>query len=152
MKHTTEALNAFKPPFRYLHGYIWDSEGQMVADNHVESSVPALRVRGWGYLQKLPEGAAVQDALGDALAEAMTLYWTLQQSLQNGGQLSLSLSQSEGLIVTCSRLWAGELCSVQQRHSVASLRDSLGSSAIGSVVAKVQKALQGEIDAYSSAK
>lgn len=73
-----EAAKAvYTPPFKYEHGYIFDSQRLMVADNgpicdgtSVEGAV-ASRVRGWGRLGYLPNGAELQDEIGQMMADAL---------------------------------------------------------------------------------
>lgn len=48
------ALDLYKPPFRFIHGYIQDSDGRTVADNDGVSEGIAARVRGWGRISYLP--------------------------------------------------------------------------------------------------
>jgi hypothetical protein len=69
------AMALYVPPFKHLHGYIYDSSGQMVADDEgVEASI-AARVRGWGRIGYLPNGGSVQDEVGDMMADAMNAYY-----------------------------------------------------------------------------
>ena len=42
------ALELYKPPFTYRHGYIFDADGNMVGDQAGDSA--ATRVRGWGRI------------------------------------------------------------------------------------------------------
>lgn len=68
-----KALALYKPPFRHLHGYIYDANSNMVADE----TAHALRVRGWGQITHV-EGVdheKLQDAVGDLIAEALTVHW-----------------------------------------------------------------------------
>lgn len=67
------AFSLYTPPFRFKNGYIWDSKNQMVCDDDGQDSIQ--RVRGWGSIQKLPEGEKIQDAVGELIAEALTEYW-----------------------------------------------------------------------------
>ncbi len=67
-----KALALYKPPFKFVHGYIFDSENQMFADQH-ETSV--CRVRGWGRLSYMDEPEKLQDAVGEHIAKALTAYW-----------------------------------------------------------------------------
>jgi len=69
------AFDLYRGPFRYEHGYIWDKDNEMVADDHVEGAVPALQVRGWGRLRYFADSAALHDAVGALMAEALTAYW-----------------------------------------------------------------------------
>ena len=64
------ARNSFKPPFSYSYGYIWDSSGNMLADDPY-----ALRIRGWGRLGNLENGAGVQDAVGERIARILSEHW-----------------------------------------------------------------------------
>ncbi|WP_429951456.1 hypothetical protein ACQYWY_07055 [Comamonas sediminis] len=76
-----QALAVYLPPFQFSHGYVFDSAGRMVADegrehelDHLASTV-GVRIRGWGHLGKLKNGAAVQDAIGELAAEALNAFW-----------------------------------------------------------------------------
>ena len=71
-----EALALYTPPFRYLHGYIWDANNCMVADDKGQDI--ALRVRGWGRISYLPEPEVLQDEVGNLMAQALTEFWTTQ--------------------------------------------------------------------------
>lgn len=66
-----QARRLFTPPFSYRAGYIYDSVGDMVADEagHV------LRVRGWGRLGGMQDGAQLQDACGERIARLLTKHW-----------------------------------------------------------------------------
>lgn len=69
------ALALYKAPFSFEHGYIFDADRHMVADdNDVESHV-AARVRGWGRIGYMPEAAKLQDEVGAIIAEALTDFW-----------------------------------------------------------------------------
>jgi len=67
-----KALQLYKAPFRHEYGYIFDSEGQMVADDAGES---VTRVRGWGRIGQMENAELLQDTVGDMIAEALTEYW-----------------------------------------------------------------------------
>ena len=76
-----EAMAVYTPPFRYEHGYIFDSnnnmvadDGDMVGDMNVKTAV-AAQVRGWGRLGYMPNGAAVQDEIGQMIADALNQYY-----------------------------------------------------------------------------
>ena len=87
MNITDQALSLYTPPFKYIHGYIYDSADQMVADysggsdeevEADESGNLALRVRGWGrinYLKTEHDNGDIQDEVGNILAKALTEYW-----------------------------------------------------------------------------
>ena len=65
------ARKLYKPPFRHEHGYIFDADHSMVADECVH----ALCVRGWGRLSYMTEPERLQDAVGELIAEALTKFW-----------------------------------------------------------------------------
>jgi hypothetical protein len=76
-----QALAVYQPPFQFSHGYVFDSAGRMVADegrehelDQLESTV-GVRIRGWGHLGKLKNGAEVQDTMGELAAAALNAYW-----------------------------------------------------------------------------
>ena len=69
----TNALKLCKPPFFFRVGYIFDSTGNMIAD---EAGVGAIaRMRGWGRLGGMENAEDLQDAIGKHIAQAMTEYW-----------------------------------------------------------------------------
>jgi len=73
----------FKPPFRFENGYIWDADGEMVADNRPEIDDPpqpdaTLRVRGWGRMKYEKDSEQLYQAVGRAIADALTRGWTPQ--------------------------------------------------------------------------
>lgn len=78
------AMAVYTPPFKYHHGYIFDSNNNMVADqgglgpnddNTVEAAV-AVRVHGWGKLPYMEQGDNLQDEIGCMIADALTVYYT----------------------------------------------------------------------------
>lgn len=75
------ALDLYVPPFRLDHGYIRDSNGQVVADDGSGTAVGtiATRIRGWGRIQYMdkPEqrAEALQDEVGHIVVEALNAYW-----------------------------------------------------------------------------
>lgn len=74
------AMAVYTPPFKYLHGYIYDSQNLMVADDGdmkfgVEGAV-ASRVRGWGRFGYMPNGAELQDEIGQMMADALNALYT----------------------------------------------------------------------------
>lgn len=74
-----EAMVVYTPPFKYLHGYIYDSQNLMVADDGdakfgVEGAVVA-RVRGWGRFGYMPNGAELQDEIGQMMADALNAFY-----------------------------------------------------------------------------
>jgi hypothetical protein len=67
-----EAAKAvYTPPFKYMRGYIFDSQSLMVADDDQVEGAVASRVRGWGRLGYLPNGAELQDEIGQMMADAL---------------------------------------------------------------------------------
>jgi hypothetical protein len=71
-----EAMRLYVPPFKYKHGYIFDSDSQMFSDNkESEENDSIQQVRGWGRISKMKNGAKIQDEVGTAIAEALTAYW-----------------------------------------------------------------------------
>ena len=67
-----EAAKAvYTPPFKFQHGYIFDSQQSMVADDDQVRGAVASRVRGWGKLSYLPNGAELQDEIGQMMADAL---------------------------------------------------------------------------------
>lgn len=83
------AMAVYKPPFIYQYGYIYDSQNLMVADNGglgkedpgVKGAV-AARVRGWGRLGYLPNGAELQDEIGQMMADALNALYTQAQPVE----------------------------------------------------------------------
>ena len=79
------AMAVYTPPFKYKYGYIYDSQNLMVADNGgigkdeqgVEGAV-AARVRGWGRLGYLPNGAELQDEIGHMMADALNKLYEVE--------------------------------------------------------------------------
>lgn len=68
------ALNLYKPPFRYEHGFIFDSTNQVAADDPDERGA-AGRVRGWGRIQKMPDAEKLQDEFGSVIVDALDMYY-----------------------------------------------------------------------------
>lgn len=91
--HHAYLLSLYTPPFRFDRrgGYIWDAQNKMVADNYDPDDAieppknlePALRIRGWGYIQYLKHDSLtpeqIQDGLGEIMAQALTEYWQRSQ-------------------------------------------------------------------------
>jgi hypothetical protein len=76
-----QALAVYLPPFQFSYGYVFDSAGRMVADEGREheldqlASTVGVRIRGWGHLGKLKNGAEVQDTIGELAAAALNAFW-----------------------------------------------------------------------------
>jgi hypothetical protein len=75
VKLKTTALALYAPPFCYKRGYIFDSKGNMVADDDGVESAVITRIRGWGGISHLPQAAQLQDTIGEMVAQALTDYW-----------------------------------------------------------------------------
>ena len=73
------ALDLYAPPFRFSHGFIFDSKGEMVSDDTLEGQDAIQRVRGWGRIGYMEEAEALQDEVGRIIAEALTDYWNKQK-------------------------------------------------------------------------
>lgn len=69
------AIALYKPPFKFVHGYVWDADGHMVADNNLDQDGQILRVRGWGRISYLENPEALQDEVGEVIALALSNYW-----------------------------------------------------------------------------
>ncbi len=67
------ALDLYKPPFRFEHGYIFAANGEMVADQH--DGPNSLRVRGWGRISYMEDPEKLQDEVGAMIAEALNAKW-----------------------------------------------------------------------------
>jgi hypothetical protein len=68
-----DALKLYTPPFKYKHGYIWDSQMHMVCDERGQDSIQ--RIRGWGRISYLTQPEKLQDMLGDLVAQALNEFW-----------------------------------------------------------------------------
>ena len=79
-------LSLFTPPFYFQHGYTFDSNNQMVADEGRDLALGTIisRIRGWGMIKYkgTPEVKAeeIQDAAGEIIAEALNQYWKNNQT------------------------------------------------------------------------
>lgn len=71
------ALALYSPPFHFEGGYIWDSKGEVVADDgHLNEAASVERIRGWGRIGYLPDPKALQDTVGELIAEALNAFWS----------------------------------------------------------------------------
>jgi hypothetical protein len=66
---TKEAFKLYHPPFKYVHGMIFDSKDNMVGDDI------ACRVRGWGKISYMKDPEELQDTVGVLFAQALTEFW-----------------------------------------------------------------------------
>lgn len=78
---TVKALALYKPPFKFMYGYIHDGDGRVVADNNVGADNQVLRVRGWGRISYMENAEALQDEVGEVIAVALTEYWQKKGAL-----------------------------------------------------------------------
>ena len=69
------AMALYVPPFKYDHGYIFDSENHMVADDADVKPHVVSRVRGWGRIGYMPNPAKLQDEVGHMMADALNAYY-----------------------------------------------------------------------------
>ena len=80
------ALSLYEPPFRFQYGFIFDKQGNMVADNSCGDDGEVadadgnmlLRVRGWGRISYMEDPERLQDAVGELLVAALNEYWRSQ--------------------------------------------------------------------------
>lgn len=66
----------YKPPFKYINGYIFDSESHVMLDKGGCDSI--ARIRGWGRIQYIEadgDAGKLQDTVGHLIAELLTKYW-----------------------------------------------------------------------------
>jgi hypothetical protein len=73
-----KVFELYKPPFSFNCGYIFDSDGAMVADEtrsmlaHISH---VARIRGWGRIGRMDDAEKIQDMAGEIVAEALTEFW-----------------------------------------------------------------------------
>ena len=79
---TKEALKLYHPPFKFVHGYIYDSKNEIVADQ--AEFLAALEVRGWGRIKYMDNAENLQDRVGELIAQALTEFWkkNLQEAIK----------------------------------------------------------------------
>ncbi len=68
------AIALYEPPFRFECGYIFDANGQMVADQGGAEGY-ALRIRGWGRIGYMENAEALQDDVGQFIAGLLSMHW-----------------------------------------------------------------------------
>lgn len=73
------AMAIYTPPFKYLRGYIFDSQQNMVSDDHSVDGAVAARVRGWGRISYMPNADALQDEIGQMMADALNALYEKEQ-------------------------------------------------------------------------
>jgi hypothetical protein len=79
------ALGIYKAPFRCERGYIYDADGEMVADDGGDAQSMG-QVRGWGRIVYMADSEELQDAVGGLIAKALTLYWDLHAGEEDEGE------------------------------------------------------------------
>lgn len=79
------AMAIYTPPFVFIHGYVYDSKNNMVADqggfgdkDTVERAV-ALQIRGWGRIGYMPNAQELQNEVGAMCVDALNAYYTTPQ-------------------------------------------------------------------------
>src|SRR3546814_13349901 len=75
-----DALALYEPPFTFDHGYIYDAKDRMVMDalrRPYEAGHTSIekRLRRWGRIGYMPNGPALQDAVGGQIAEELTSHF-----------------------------------------------------------------------------
>jgi hypothetical protein len=78
------AFRLYTPPFRFEHGYIWDANTNMVADQMGQDAM--TRIRGWGRISYKPDAEKLQDAVGELVAKALTEYWEKLKYLEGNNE------------------------------------------------------------------
>jgi len=68
------ALALYEPPFKLDHGYIFDSHGEMVADQ--VDPIAIARIRGWGRISYMDDAENLQDMVGTLIVEALSEKWS----------------------------------------------------------------------------
>jgi hypothetical protein len=74
------AMSIYTPPFKFQHGYIFDSQNHMVSDDDGVSGFVVSRVRGWGRIGYMPNGEEIQDEIGKMIADALNEYYAIKQN------------------------------------------------------------------------
>lgn len=76
-----DAMALYTPPFKFIHGYIYDSKNNMAADQggcnerDEARAMMVAQIRGWGRIGYMPNAAALQDEAGNMLADALNLLY-----------------------------------------------------------------------------
>ncbi len=68
------AFALYRPPFKHVGGYIYDSRDEVVADGF-STTEAVVRVRGWGRIGYEENAEALYFTVGDLIAEALTEAW-----------------------------------------------------------------------------
>lgn len=111
------AMAVYTPPFKYLHGYIYDSQALMVADNDGVEGAVASRVRGWGHIGHFPNGAELQDEIGQMMADALNdLYAAPRQPLTEWDIDAIRVNTGEEIV---DYAWAREFArAIEAAHGI----------------------------------
>ena len=128
-----KAMGLYCAPFKYVHGYIFDANNNMVAD---EAAASCLRVRGWGRISYLKDPEALQDAAGELVAEALTEYW--RRRAPPAAESSAQSSKYEAVVVAAQRLLDEAEETAPRAATMAQLREAL-------LAASTAKAADGKV-------
>jgi hypothetical protein len=106
-----EAMKLCEPPFRFESGYVFDAHHKMVSDDgpvlDADKNGCVQRVRGWGRIGGLPNGAALQDAMGQVLAIALNrLYATPRVDAQETERLRAALAELIAMLDSKPPVWS----------------------------------------------
>ncbi len=120
------AMAVYTPPFKYEHGYIFDSQRLMVADNGPICNGPSVkgavasRVRGWGLLGYLPNGAELQDEIGRMMADALNqLYLAAGAQPQPVNQALLEALKECLTVLAANGTNFGKVAQLKARAAIA---------------------------------
>lgn len=121
----TRARALYIPPFKVVEGAIFDSAGHKVADDREG----VMRVRGWGRIAYMKDGAELQDAVGRELADALNGHWRAhakpadgQPFVERRRQLTAAEASFEALGVDTSEAAAKEAAYTAMRIERDALR------------------------------
>lgn len=71
----SRAFDLYRAPFKFMCGYIFDANNEMVSDKAGDLEELISRLRGWGRISYLPDPEKLQDTVGELLAELLTKHW-----------------------------------------------------------------------------
>ena len=124
------AMALYVPPFKLLHGYIYDSNDQMVADSDGVKASVVTRVRGWGRIGYMPNAEALQDEVGQMMVDAMNAYYTAPT-------LTPPLTPPDGWAEAVE--WAGKVAKMEQTGATLGPALAAMSKAILEMDAKIKE-------------
>lgn len=85
-----DAMALYTPPFRFVHGYIYDSKNHMVADQggcderDTSKDMMVAQIRGWGRIGYMPNAESLQDEAGQILVDALNAYYRVLHRAPDG--------------------------------------------------------------------